>query len=73
MPNLSASTGGKLLGTNPKWRAGSDAPSIMNIFMFLSGVIIEEEMSPLIDDDRGKMITHMEKVKSDQVVKAVLF
>jgi hypothetical protein len=57
MSNLSASTGGKLLGTNLKWRAGSDASSIMNIFIFLSEVIIEEEMSPLIDDDRGKMIT----------------
>jgi hypothetical protein len=63
MPNLSASTGGKLLGTNPKWRAGSDAPSIMNIFIFLSEVIIEEEMTHLINKDRAKIITHKEKVK----------
>jgi hypothetical protein len=46
MSNLSASTGMKLLGT--KWRARSNAPSTMVVFVSSSEVEIEEEVTDLI-------------------------
>jgi hypothetical protein len=48
----------------PKWRARSDAPSIMDAFVS-SSEAGTEEVTRLIDRDRAKMTTRKEKEKED--------
>jgi hypothetical protein len=38
----------------PKWRVRSDAPSIMDVFVYSSEAAIEEEVTCLIGRDRAK-------------------
>jgi hypothetical protein len=70
--NSSAFTDGNLLCTNPTWRVRSDAPSIMDAFIFSSEAATEEEVTRPIDRDRGKTVAWNEKGKEGSVVKACL-
>jgi hypothetical protein len=50
---------------HPKWRVRSDAPSIIDAFVFSSEARTEEEMTNPISRDRAKMTTQKGKGKED--------
>jgi hypothetical protein len=55
----------KAVRYQPKWRSRSDAPFIMDAFIFSSEAATEEEVTRLIGRDRVKMAARKGKGKED--------